>query len=119
MQINRAPTQHDVIIIGSGAAGGMAAWNLTSKGVNVLMLDAGTKFDKAKFWSHVKPWEWRDRVEKGMQPPQFSSTLPSQSSSIPSHASTAAQSAPEASTSASRRAASSASRPELASRAGS
>ncbi|MCY4536474.1 MAG: FAD-dependent monooxygenase, partial [Bryobacterales bacterium] len=28
----------DVVIIGSGAAGGMAAWNLTRKGVKVLML---------------------------------------------------------------------------------
>ena len=58
-------------MIGSGASGGMAAWNLTRKGVNVLMLDAGAKFDRSKFWSHVKPWEWRDRVEAGKQPPQF------------------------------------------------
>ena len=64
-------TIHDVIVIGSGASGGMAAWNLTRKGVNVLMLDAGAKFDRSKFWSHVKPWEWRDRVEAGKQPPQF------------------------------------------------
>ena len=71
MQIQRAPQVHDVIIIGSGAAGGMAAWNLTRQGVNVLMLDAGTKFNRAQFWSHVKPWEWRDRVEAGKQPPRF------------------------------------------------
>jgi choline dehydrogenase-like flavoprotein len=71
MQVKRAAIQHDVAIIGSGAAGGLAAWNLTRKGINVLLLDAGTKFNKAKFWSHVKPWEWRDRVDKGMQPPQF------------------------------------------------
>ena len=71
MQIKRAPQVHDVIIIGSGAAGGMAAWNLTRQGVNVLMLDAGTKFNRAQFWSHVKPWEWRDRVEAGKQPPRF------------------------------------------------
>ena len=32
------PEVHDVIIIGSGASGGMAAWNLTRHGVNVLML---------------------------------------------------------------------------------
>lgn len=71
MQIKRSPQQHDVIVVGSGAAGGMAAWNLTRQGVNVLMLDAGTKFDRTKFWSHVKPWEWRDRIEAGKQPPQF------------------------------------------------
>jgi choline dehydrogenase-like flavoprotein len=71
MQVQKSPQKHDVIIIGSGAAGGMAAWNLTKQGVNVLLLDAGVKFDRAKFWSHVKPWEWRDRIEAGKQPPQF------------------------------------------------
>jgi choline dehydrogenase-like flavoprotein len=71
MQVKRSPEIHDVIIVGSGAAGGMAAWNLTRQGVNVLMLDAGTKFNRAQFWSHVKPWEWRDRVEAGKQPPRF------------------------------------------------
>lgn len=49
----------------------MAAWNLTRQGVEVLMLDAGTKFDKAKFWSHVKPWEWDEKAARGQMPPQF------------------------------------------------
>jgi choline dehydrogenase-like flavoprotein len=71
MQVKRSDPVHDVVVIGSGAAGGMTAWNLTRKGINVLVLDAGSKFDKASFWSHVKPWEWRDRVEAGKQPPQF------------------------------------------------
>jgi choline dehydrogenase-like flavoprotein len=71
MNAQKAETIHDVVIIGSGAAGGMAAWNLTRKGVNVLMLDAGEKFSRTKFWSHVKPWEWRDRVARGQRPPQF------------------------------------------------
>jgi len=62
---------HDVIIIGSGAAGGMAAWNLTRQGVNVLVLDAGEKFSRSKFWSHVKPWESRARIERGDYPPQI------------------------------------------------
>ncbi len=71
MQIARSEKVHDVVIVGSGAAGGMAAWNLTRKGVNVLMLDAGTRFNKASFWSHVKPWEWRERLDRGQKPPQF------------------------------------------------
>ena len=71
MQINSRPQVHDVIVIGSGAAGGMAAWNLTRQGVNVLVLDAGQKFDKAKFWSHVKTWDAQQRVERGQLPPQF------------------------------------------------
>jgi choline dehydrogenase-like flavoprotein len=70
MQI-KSTEVHEVIVIGSGAAGGMVAWNLTRKGINVLMLDAGTKFNRAKFWSHVKPWEVRDRLAAGQEPPKF------------------------------------------------
>lgn len=67
-----APAQvHPVIVIGSGAAGGMAAWNLTRQGIPVLMLDAGTKFDRAKFWTHVTPWESRARRARGEKPLDF------------------------------------------------
>ena len=61
----------DVVVIGSGAAGGMAAWNLTRKGAKVLILEAGEKFDRADFWSHVKPWEARERFKRGERPPDF------------------------------------------------
>ncbi|WP_082133693.1 GMC family oxidoreductase [Vogesella sp. EB] len=37
----------DVIIVGSGAAGGMAAYDLTLAGLNVLMLEAGRDYDPA------------------------------------------------------------------------
>ncbi len=70
MQI-RSTKPHEVIVIGSGASGGMVAWNLTRKGIPVLMLDAGTKFNRSKFWSHVKPWEVKDKLEAGQTPPQF------------------------------------------------
>jgi choline dehydrogenase-like flavoprotein len=36
---------HDVLIIGSGASGGMAAYTLTKLGVRCLMLDAGPPLD--------------------------------------------------------------------------
>ena len=36
---------YDVLIIGSGASGGMAAYTLTKKGLNCLMLDAGPLVD--------------------------------------------------------------------------
>lgn len=71
MQIKQPAEVHDCVVIGSGAAGGMAAWNLTRHGVNVLMLDAGEKFDKAKYWSHVKPWEARYRNLRGQASPRF------------------------------------------------
>ncbi len=40
-----AAPQYDVLIIGSGASGGMAAHTLTKKGINCVMLDAGPQVD--------------------------------------------------------------------------
>jgi len=46
---------YDAIVIGSGAAGGMAAHVLTSQGMQVLMLEAGRKLDLDK---ELKSTEW-------------------------------------------------------------
>ena len=62
---------YDAVVIGSGASGGMAAWNLTNQGARVLMLDAGTHFHRKDFWTHVTPYEWRERIQRGEQPPPF------------------------------------------------
>jgi choline dehydrogenase-like flavoprotein len=43
-----AAPQYDVLIIGSGASGGMAAHTLTKLGVNCVMLDAGPQVDFQK-----------------------------------------------------------------------
>lgn len=40
-----AAPDYDVLIIGSGASGGMAAWALTRKNIKCLMLDAGPEVD--------------------------------------------------------------------------
>src|SRR5579883_875620 len=71
MQIQRSPQVHEVLIVGSGAAGGMAAWNLTRQGVDVLVLDAGTKFSRSQFWTHVKPWQARQLRARGKHAPDF------------------------------------------------
>ena len=71
MNVKESSKIHEVIVIGSGAAGGMAAWNLTRKGINVLVLDAGSKFKRSSFWSHVKPWESPAKLNAGERPPQF------------------------------------------------
>jgi len=39
---------YDALIVGSGAGGGMAAWVLASKGLRVLMLEAGRPYDPYK-----------------------------------------------------------------------
>jgi len=36
---------YDAVVVGSGAGGGMAAWVLASKGLHVLMLEAGRHYD--------------------------------------------------------------------------
>ena len=41
-------TDHDVLIIGSGASGGMAAYTLTKLGIKCLMLDAGPLIEPEK-----------------------------------------------------------------------
>lgn len=64
----------DAVVIGSGASGGMAAWNLTRKGARVLLLEAGQKFERSQFWSHVKPWEGRERRRRGESPPDWMGT---------------------------------------------
>jgi choline dehydrogenase-like flavoprotein len=71
MEVIDSPKVYPVIVVGSGASGGMAAWNLTRQGIDVVLLDAGLKFDRSKFWTHVKPWEWRERTGRGEKPPEF------------------------------------------------
>lgn len=71
MEIVQSAELHDVVVIGSGAAGGMAAYNLVEKGVKVLMLDAGERFKRENFWTHVLPFEWNQRIHRGESPPEF------------------------------------------------
>nr|WP_293840916.1 GMC family oxidoreductase [uncultured Arsenicibacter sp.] len=59
-QIKEAPTVYDVAIVGSGAGGGMAAYQLTKAGAKVVLLEAGGYFDPAdpKYITQLKwPYE--------------------------------------------------------------
>lgn len=58
MQIKTSPAIYDVVIIGSGAGGGMAGYVLANAGIKVLMLEAGPFFDPAKDSDQLKwPYE--------------------------------------------------------------
>lgn len=56
-QIQKSSAVHDVVVIGSGAGGGMAGHFLANAGIKVLMLEAGPFFDPAKD-SHQFKWPW-------------------------------------------------------------
>ena len=57
---------YDAVIVGSGAAGGMAAHVLTSRGLDVLLLEAGKKLD---IESELKSMEWPyDHPRRGEKP---------------------------------------------------
>jgi choline dehydrogenase-like flavoprotein len=53
--IKPGSAQYDVIIVGSGAAGGMAAFQLATAGIKVLLLEAGRMLDPA---GEYRTMEW-------------------------------------------------------------
>jgi choline dehydrogenase-like flavoprotein len=48
---------YDVCIVGSGASGGIAAKELTERGLRVVVLEAGNWVSPARFKTHIPPWE--------------------------------------------------------------
>jgi choline dehydrogenase-like flavoprotein len=57
-QIKKNPKKYDVIIVGSGAGGGMSAYALSQAGLKVLLIEAGPMYDPAKNIMQLKwPYE--------------------------------------------------------------
>lgn len=58
---------YDAVVIGSGAAGGMAAYVLCQHGLNVLLLEAGRRIDTSE---ELKSTEWPyEHPRRGAMPP--------------------------------------------------
>ena len=62
-------TTYDAVVVGSGAAGGMAAYVLTSHGLKVLLLEAGKYQDTSKIL-HSMEWPY-DHPRRGQMPPDY------------------------------------------------
>jgi choline dehydrogenase-like flavoprotein len=60
---------YDAVVVGSGAAGGMAAHVLTSRGLKVLLLEAGKYQDTSKIL-HSMEWPY-DHPRRGKMPPDY------------------------------------------------
>ena len=60
---------YDAVVVGSGAAGGMAAHVLTSHGLKVLLLEAGKNQDTGKML-HSMQWPY-DHPRRGKMPPDY------------------------------------------------
>ncbi|MEP7280009.1 MAG: GMC family oxidoreductase [Bacteroidota bacterium] len=58
LNIKKQPKQYDVVIVGSGAGGGMASYILSKAGLKVCIIEAGPMYDPAKNVTQLKgPWE--------------------------------------------------------------
>jgi len=62
-------TTYDAVVVGSGAAGGMAAYVLTTHGFKVLLLEAGKYQDTSKIL-HSLQWPY-DHPRRGVMPPDY------------------------------------------------
>jgi choline dehydrogenase-like flavoprotein len=55
----------DAVIVGAGAGGGAAAYGLCQRGISVLLLDAGPRFDPAADYPLTQPdWDTHEFPEK-------------------------------------------------------
>ncbi len=59
--IVRGRDVYDAVVVGSGATGGVAAWQLAGAGLKVCVLEAGPSITDADFTEHVMPYDLKYR----------------------------------------------------------
>ncbi|RYY52892.1 MAG: GMC family oxidoreductase, partial [Chitinophagaceae bacterium] len=58
VNIKKQPKTYDVVIVGSGAGGGMSAYMLAKAGLKVCIIEAGEMYDPQKNVTQFrKPWD--------------------------------------------------------------
>ena len=58
LQVKKQPKKYDVVIVGSGAGGGMATYILANAGLKVCVIEAGEMYDPQKNITQLKnPWD--------------------------------------------------------------
>ncbi len=70
---SKSNQRYDVIVIGSGAAGGMAGFQLATAGLKVLMLEAGRRLDPFKEFNTME-WPYASPDRGGVPPSEHSLT---------------------------------------------
>jgi choline dehydrogenase-like flavoprotein len=70
---SKSNQRYDVIVIGSGAAGGMAGFQLATAGLKVLMLEAGRRLDPFKEFNTME-WPYASPDRGGLPPSEHSLT---------------------------------------------
>ena len=61
---------YDAVVVGSGAAGGMAAYVLTTRGLKVLLLEAGRQYTINEINDQLRSTEWPyEHPRRGAMPP--------------------------------------------------
>ena len=68
-QVKKQAKKYDVVIVGSGAGGGMSAYILANAGLKVCMIEAGPLYDPQKnITQFKKPWESPRRGASTIRP---------------------------------------------------